>query len=306
MKRALVVVLSMLVAAPGVCRGQESGNVAFSASGAKARAEQSQRSKRAISKDELPTTGTSMFVEASVLMNVKPDEFVAVFGLMQEGASVEECVQKMDASVKQFAEKLAALGITADDLFVDFVAQHKIYGFELMGDVAREKLVGFELKKNVSIRYRDRTLLDKLVSAAAALQIFDLIKVDCLVRDTERVQEQLIEEAARIIKQKSNRYERLLGIKLQPPAQVFAERTGVYYPGEMYDFYTAAGSEVVDATFSRQRYATQTARKSRTFFLNALDADGFDSVIDPGVIEPAVQFTIYLKLKYEVEQIPAK
>jgi uncharacterized protein YggE len=306
MKRALVVVLSMLVAAPGVCRGQESGNVAFSASGAKARAEQSQRSKRAISKDELPPTGTSMFVEASVLMNVKPDEFVAVFGLMQEGASVEECVQKMDASVKQFAEKLAALGITADDLFVDFVAQHKIYGFQLMGDVAREKLVGFELKKNVSIRYRDRTLLDKLVSAAAALQIFDLIKVDCLVRDTERVQEQLIEEAARIIKQKSNRYERLLGIKLQPPAQVFAERTGVYYPGEMYDFYTAAGSEVVDATFSRQRYATQTARKSRTFFLNALDADGFDSVIDPGVIEPAVQFTIYLKLKYEVEQIPAK
>jgi uncharacterized protein YggE len=306
MKRALVVVLSMLVAGPGVCRGQESGNVAFSAAGPKARAEQSLRSKRAISKDELPPSGTSMFVEASVLMNVKPDEFVAVFGLMQEGASVEECVQKMDASVKQFAEKLAALGITADDLFVDFVAQHKIYGFELMGDVAREKLVGFELKKNVSIRYRDRTLLDKLVSAAAALQIFDLIKVDCLVRDTERVQEQLIEEAARIIKQKSNRYERLLGIKLQPPAQVFAERTGVYYPGEMYDFYTAAGLEVVDATFSRQRYATQTARKSRTFFLNALDADGFDSVIDPGVIEPAVQFTIYLKLKYEVEQIPAK
>ena len=62
--------------------------------------------------------------------------------------------------------------------FVDFMAQNKIYGFEVAGDIAREKLVGFELKKNVSIHYKDKTLLDKIVVAASRSQIFDLIKVD--------------------------------------------------------------------------------------------------------------------------------
>ena len=42
--------------------------------------------------------------------------------------------------------------------------------------------------------------------------------------------------------------------------------------------------------------------KTRTFFFNGLDADGFDDVINPVVIEPVVQFTLYLKVKYEVER----
>lgn len=51
----------------------------------------------------------------------------------------------------------------------------------------------------------------------------------------------------------------------------------------------------------RQRYAVQQARKSRTFYYNGLDADGFDEVINPVITEPTVQFTLYLKVKYEVE-----
>ena len=45
-----------------------------------------------------------------------------------------------------------------------------------------------------------------------------------------------------------------------------------------------------------------SSRKGRTFYYNGLDADGFDDVIDPVVIEPVVQFTLYLKIKYEVER----
>jgi hypothetical protein len=115
-----------------------------------------------------------------------------------------------------------------------------------------------------------------------------------------------MEEAARVIKQKTSRYEKLLGIKLQPPAQVYAERPAVHYPTQMYDSYTAYESEQIGSASFRQKYTTQAARKSRTFFFNGLDADGFDDVINPVVVEPAVQFTLYLKVKYEVEQIKAK
>ena len=90
------------------------------------------------------------------------------------------------------------------DVFVDFIAQHKIYGFDVTGNIAKEKLVGFDLKKNVSIRYTDQTLLDKLTAAASRSQIFDLVKVDYIIKDLNKIQDRLTEEAARVLKQKTS------------------------------------------------------------------------------------------------------
>jgi uncharacterized protein YggE len=239
-------------------------------------------------------------------MNVKADEHVAVFAVSQEGETVAECNKKMDATLKDLTAVLKPLGLAGDDLFADFAAQNKIYGFEVTGDIAREKLVGFELKKNVSVHYRDRLLIDGITVAAAQVGVFDLVKVDYVVKDVARVQDRLAEEAARVIKQKAARYEKLLGIKLLPPAQVYAERPAAHYPTRMYDSYTAYEAENVSSAPLRQRYTVQSARKSRTFFFNGLDGDGFDDVINPVVTEPVVQFTLYLKVKYEVEQLRAK
>jgi uncharacterized protein YggE len=146
-----------------------------------------------------------MFLDASVLMNVKADEYVAAFGVSQEGATVAECHQKMDAALDAFTGELKQLGVGSADIFVDFAAQNKIYGYQVSDNVAKESLVGFELKKNVSIHYKDKALLDKLIIAASKSQIFDLIKVDYVVRDIGPVQNRLMEETAKIIKQKALR-----------------------------------------------------------------------------------------------------
>jgi uncharacterized protein YggE len=302
MHRTLISFLIIIVSA-GACLAQASGNVAYSQSGGSTRAEQNEKNKRAVAQNEAPPSATSMFVEASVLMNVLADEYVAVFGIMQEGATVAECNEKMDATVNQFSAELKQLGIGSNDLFVDYVAQNKIYGYEIVGSIAKEKLVGFELKKNISIHYKDKLLLDKLVITASKSKIFDLIKVDYLVKDHSSVQNRVFEEATKIIKQKAARYEKLLDIKLLPPAQVYAEKPSIYFPTEMYDSYTAFESEEISSNFYREKYTVQGARKSRTFFFNALNADGFDYVINPVVIEPVVQFTLYLKVKYEIEQL---
>jgi uncharacterized protein YggE len=306
MKRIAILGLVILGVGHRTGFGQVGGNVGYSQTGGRAGAQQAERAKRLMTAQEAPPSATSMFVEANVLMNVKADEYVAVFGISEEGESVADCGRKVAATVKGFSDDLKDLGLGGDRVFVDFVAQNKIYGFEIAGDLAREKLVGFELKKNVSIHYRDRDLLDKIVVAAARSRIFDLIKVDYVVQDINAVHDKLMDEAARIIKQKSARYDRLLGIKLQPPAQVYAERSAIHYPTQMYDSYTAQESEQVNAGFDRQKTLTQTARKGRTFYFNALDGDGFDIVINPVVLEPVVQFTLYLKVKYEVEPVKAK
>lgn len=175
----------------------------------------------------------------------------------------------------------------------------------MQGDILQEQLVDFELKKNVSIHFKEASLLDGITLAAERSQIFDLIKVDYIVKEVDLIQDRLMEEAASITKNKISRYEKLLGIKLQPPAQVYAEKSSIHYPTQMYDSYTAYESEAIRGP-DHQKYTVRSARKSRTFFFNGLDADGFDKVINPVVTEPVVQFTLYLKTKYEVEQIKAK
>jgi uncharacterized protein YggE len=294
----------LLVAGPS--HAQVSGNANFGPSGGRAAAEQREHVKHVIAKDDHPPSATSMFVEANVLMNVRADLYVAVFAVAHEGETLADCSRKMDASLKAFTDDVKALGIAGADVFVDFIAQHKIYGFEVTGNIAKEKLVGFDLKKNVSIRYTDPTVLDKLTAAASRSEIFDLVKVDYIIKDLNKVQDKLTQEAARVLKQKTSRYQKLLGITLLPPMQIYAEKFAIHYPTELYDNYTGAESEAMSNAVNRQNYTTQLARKNRTFYFNGLSADGFDDVITPVYNEPVVQCTLYLKVKYEVEQTKAK
>jgi uncharacterized protein YggE len=290
--------VSACLMAPGY--GQTSGNIGYSQAGGRSRAEQSERAKRALTPQDIPPTNTGMFVEASVLMNVKADEYVAVFGVQREGPSVPEANERMNTAVREFTEALRSLNIGEQDIFVDFVTQPKIYEFELSADIAREKVAGFEIKKNVSVHYRDFSLIDKLMGAAAKAGVYDLIKVDYIVKDIGAIQAKLMEEASAVVKQRVDRYERLLGIKVQGPGQVYAERPSVYYPSQLYDSYAAVETESINRP--PQRYTVQQARKARTFFFNALDGGGFDKVINPVVIAPMVQATLYLKVRYDVAQ----
>jgi uncharacterized protein YggE len=298
MKTSLLLALGLLVQS-SECFSQ--ANIFYSQPSGKLRPEQNERDKRLLPQSEMPPGSNTMFVEASVLMNVLADEYVAIFAVAQEGATPAECDQKMDAVVKQFVEALKPLGIASNDLFVDFIAQEKIYEYHVQDNVAKEQLAGFELKKNVSIHYRDKPLLDQLILAASGEKIFDLIKVDYIVKDPSPIQNRLMEEAANIIKRKAATYDRLFGIALSSPPQVYANKPSVYYPSEMYETYTAYESERVDRALFQQKYAIQDLRKSRTFYFNPLNANGFDAVINPVVVEPVVQFTLYLKLRFDLD-----
>jgi uncharacterized protein YggE len=296
----MIFLVLTLAARAGVA--QVGGNVGYGQVGGRARAEQMERAKRQLTREEMPATDTAMFIDASVLMNVKADEFVATFGIAVQGDTVEACQEKMNATIAAFTEALRPLGIGPAVIFVDFTAQTRVYDFKIEGSLAREQIAGFELKKTVAVRYREKALIDRLVVAASKAKVYDLVKVDYIVTDLAPIQERLAEAAAAVIKAKAARHERLLGIKHHAPPQVYAERSSAYFPTEMYDSYTASEAEAVSGGPDRSRTTVQSLRKSRTFYYNPLDADGFDRVIDPVVLEPVVQFTLYLKLRYELEK----
>ncbi len=241
--------------------------------------------------------GDGRYVEAAVLMNVLADEYVAVFGVNEEGKTLAEARKKMNAAVSTFTASLREMKVAAADTYVDFVAQNRIYGYEPAGDNAvREVVVGFEVKKNVLVRYKEKAMIDDLTEAASNAGIFDLVKVDYVVKDVEAIQTKLIAEAGRILKRKMEDQEKLLGVRVGQILGSTAPQFSIYFPADMYDSYVAQESEEMQGY--REGLTIQRARKPRTFFFNGLTAKDFDHVINPVVNEPVVQFTVYVRLRY--------
>ena len=274
---------------------QVAGNIAYAET--KHKRESHDIALGSISPDE-----TAVFVDADVLFNAKADQHVAVFGASHEGRTVQECNQKLDAQINEFTTQLKTLGIKSEDLVVDFIAQNRIYDYEVAGDLANEKLTGFEVKKNISVPYKERDWLEKLLIAAAKSNIFDLIKVDYVVNDVTAIREKLLEEGARIVKEKAERYGKLFGIKFRSQVQVYAAKYETVFPTESYDSYTAFETGKVTENNFNPRFKIREARKTKTFFFNARDAGDFDYVINPVVTEPVVQFSLHLKVKHSVDR----
>jgi uncharacterized protein YggE len=265
---------------------------------------QNERNKRLPSSSRYgsaPDDPTATYIEASVLMNVKADEYVAVFALAEQERTVAQADAKMNLSIMAFKNALKRMSINEADIFVDFVLQNRVYTFNIdtSAQRAKEELVGFELKKNVSIHFKNKLLLDQIASAAASLGIFDLVKVDYVVKDVAAIQAQLQAATARILKTKFDLYNQI-GVKSLDVVQVVADSPSIYYPLVSYASYQAAGSNTISVP--SDKYIIERALKTSTYYFKPLDGSGFDAMINPIIIEPVVQFTSYLKVKCKAPQ----
>jgi uncharacterized protein YggE len=289
--KKIMLLLLLICTCKFVVPAQESGNSVYNAGKRKTSGVATGNLYSADSKDVVP----SSFLEANVLMNIKADEYLAVFGLMQESATILDGNKKMDVQINDFITALQSLGINNSDIFIDFITQNRIYDFSVAKSSAVEKFQGFELKKNIAVRYKDKSLLEKMLAAASKSSIFDLIKVDYIVSDMTGMRDKLLEEAAKIVRKKEEIYTRMLGIKMRP-AVVVTEKFNAFFPSEMYSSYTAFESGNVDPRY--RDVSVVEKRKASTFYYNPLHPGEFDATINSVGVEPVVQLTLYLRVKY--------
>lgn len=224
-----------------------------------------------------------------------------MFGANDEGPNAATSNEKVNAKIANLMNKIRPLGIDSNNIFIDFITQNRIYDFTVSGAQATEKLTGFETKKTVAIRYKNRELFEKIVQAAADSQIFDLIKVDYIVSDFDSVRAGLFDAAVKVLKSKEQKYAAALGVSLGAIG-FSAEKYDVSYPAEAYQRYQAYETGEASVYNNQGTSSRVVQRKSFTFFYEPVEASGFDSVIVPLGLEPAVQFSIYLRAQYEFKR----
>jgi uncharacterized protein YggE len=292
MKKAILI-FSVLFFVNVTTFAQISGNRIYGNTGY----EQNQR--RPAANTGIRMSNGRFYIEANVLLNLKPDSFVAVFSVAQQAQKADESNAKANQQIDDFLKGLGSLGILKTDTYVDFITQTKIYDFRVESSTATQYLSGFETKKTIAVKYRNQDLFEKIVSTAARVGIFDLIKVDYIVSDFNAAQERLFDEAVKIVRKKEAKYKESFGMMLKSVGLV-SEKYDAFYPGERYQRFQAAESSSVENTGYREGKTIIYERKGNTFFYEPLSGNGFDSVLQPIGVEPTVQFTLYVQVEYGV------
>jgi len=250
--------------------------------------------------NKLFLTDSTFLIEAKVLKNVKPDFYIAVFGLTEQARSVSESNTQINKRIGNFMRNLKKSGIKDADIYTDIISQYRVYDLkETDRSYYDEYLKGFLLSKNVIVKYRKPEQIEEMLLHAAKDSIFDLVKVDYMVEDVSKVYEELYAAASEVIKKKRGLYLNLTDAKLKPAAQIYGEDFATFYPADRYKNYQVSGESFFENSDWRSPRTIKRMNRPKTFYFDKPDYSGFDKIISPAVLEPQIAFTLTLQVKYE-------
>jgi len=295
--------LTILLFAFGqIAFGQVSGNQVFSGNDYN----YGNTSKDNISKqnriNKLYLNDSSFVIEVKVLKNVKADSYVAVFGLSQEATTVNGCNTKINDRIKSFINNIKKLGIKDADIYTDLLTQYRVYDYKKVDYIYENYIRGFELSKNIIFKYSKPEQIEQFLTVASQDSIFDLVKVDYIINDISKVYDELFISAKEIIQKKKQMYVDLTNAKLNPSSQIYGENFVSYYPSELYKRYKAFTENYYENYYWLQEKETKILHKFQTFYYDKIDYSNFDKIINPIILEPAIQVILTIQVKYDIEK----
>ncbi len=243
-----------------------------------------------------------MIFTVNSLMNVKADAYLAIFSIIQAGKTAKEVNLLVNEKINKFKNELKAKNINLESVFTDMISLVPVYEYEVEKKLFSKTYIevpkGFEMQKNLHVQFTDEALLDDIMTSAADNEIYDLIKVEYFVNDNEKRYTELREKSIAYMQKKLESFKKL-DVKLDTVYHILSEKTSVVYPVDRYRSYQAFTGTSIEAV--KSKYVTKV-RKPRTVFYNKLPYHKYDIVINPSIIEPAVQFTYSISLKYIIKE----
>lgn len=243
-------------------------------------------------------------IEAKVLHHAIADRYIAVFGLAQEEKTAEEANAIINRRIENFRQQLYGMGIPEQDIFVDLITQTRVYDFKMTGpNTAEERVEGIELKKNVHVTFPQMRMLEDMMLAAAREEIYDIVKVDYVVENVDEIYGQMQTQALQVIQEKKELYMVLEEKKYAGNPLIVQFQKGVVQPIHAYRNYTAHETNAVNfqpGRKSKTDFVKLSARRMTTHYFEPLAEEQFDRVTNAYGVEPTVQLTLTLQVRYEV------
>ncbi|MBX2979283.1 MAG: SIMPL domain-containing protein [Flavobacteriales bacterium] len=252
--------------------------------------------------------GNVLVLEVNAMMNMTADSYLAIFHVTQLGQTAEEADSLMNARINGVLRRVKENGVKEKDVFTDMLSFIPVYELEgtrkLFSVRYQEVPAGFEIQKNIHIRFTDARVLDKLVTACAKEEIYDLVKVDFFVKQQAAAYDTLRMFATKLLQQKLANFEKL-GLKVGESHRIAGEKNGAYFP---LDRYTTYQSRVQSSLNSRRRgQVVNDVRRPNAHFYNKVPYGQFDIVLHAEITEPPVQYTYNITLQCQLpEAFPKK
>jgi len=242
-------------------------------------------------------------IAVNALSNQEASSYTAIFSVIQVGKTADETNNLINQRLDAFMREVESLGIPRKDIYLDMVNFLPKYEYDVSKKIFSKKTYteipkGFELQKNIHVRYTDPSVLDKVVTAAARQEIYDIVKVDYFVDKPQEVYSELRAAAFNYLAEIKKLY-RSNGIILDSAAIISAENAWVAYPMDRYEKYRAFTTQAID---DNGKGIINEADKPVARFYDAVPANDYDIVINPAILEPAVQFSYKLVVRFTLPE----
>ncbi len=260
---------------------------------------------RAVPKGATFVAENMIEISVNALSNQRANSYTAIFSVMQLGKTADESNNLINQRLEAMQTALRQAGIAATDVYVDMVNFLPKYEYDVSKKMFSKKTyteipTGFEIQKNIHVRYRDPALLEKIVTAAAQQEIYDIVKVDYFVDRPQQVYMELRRAAFQYLDTVQALYQKN-GLAMDSAYLITAENAWVAYPINRYETYQAFSSQSLDATTKNEANVNR-ADKPVSRFYNAVPANDYDIVINPEILEPAVQFSYNLLVRFTLPE----
>ncbi len=238
-------------------------------------------------------------IDVKALNNVIADSYTAVFNIIQIGETSKETNNLMKERIAKVKSELLSKGILEKDFVIDVISFVPVYETviekKLFSKKYNEVPKGFELQQNIHIKFTKVNQFEKILSACADNEIYNLVKVDYFINDIQAVYKKLRVEILKTLKEKQQFYSDL-GFDLKIYTPTIADTKYCYFPREFYKNYQAFNSISLEAL--KKKRGILTAKKQTSYYYDPISFKDYDVVINSSIVEPVIQIGMEIKLQY--------
>lgn len=241
------------------------------------------------------------------IYNCVAKSYLAIFHMKQVGKDAAEADQLMGQRIADFLGRVELLGLKEKDVVSDMLSMVPVYDVQVSDGKRFSKTyteipAGFEIQKNLHVHFKDAKVLDQIITAAALSEIYDLVKVDYYVPDMDAIYDTLRTKAIEVLRKRVALYEKL-GVPLDDESRYVSDRQGVFFPLDRYESYQSVANTSIDNINPKKRdevVVDETRVNNKTLYYNKIPYKNYDFILHEAIIEPVVQFTYNLQVRFEI------